>query len=64
MMQDVPPARLDATAGNVEGEPKTVVTVDDLPEVAGADVPGPVDNTGSAERGDDHGGDSWQIARN
>jgi hypothetical protein len=49
MLQDIPPARLDAAAGSAGGEPTTVATVGDLPEVAGADTPGPVETAGSAE---------------
>ena len=49
MMQDVQPGCLDAVAGSAEGEPTTVATIGDLPEVVGADTPGPVENTGNVE---------------
>ena len=49
MLQDIPPARLDAAAGSAEAEPNTVATVGDLAEVAGADTPGLVENAGSTD---------------
>ena len=49
MLQDIPPARLDTVTGRTEGESTTVATIGDLPEVVGADMPGPVENSGSAE---------------
>ena len=52
MLQNIPPAQLDAAAGNANEGPVTVTTTVVLSEVTGAGTPGPVENENAPPGGE------------